>query len=148
MSDDENTENVKPKVNIQVGPGGDNASELSGLGSGGGQPENQKPYKKKTRGTRGGRKNRLRKMKESEKLLKESLVTTQESYHQSTMDRSVHPYRSRDGVDIIKKVQTKQYLRPENGKDLAYSFEKLIELRERNLSKVNVYSYLIPWPYI
>ena len=43
---------------------------------------------------------------------------------------------SRDGVDIIKKVQTKQYLRPENGKDLAYSFEKLIELRERNLSKV------------
>jgi len=110
LSDDENTENVKPKVNIQVGPGGDNASELSGLGSGGGQPENQKPYKKKTRGTRGGRKNRLRKMKESEKLLKESLVTTQ--------------------------VQTKQYLRPENGKDLAYSFEKLIELRERNLSKI------------
>ena len=53
---------------------------------------------------------------------------------------------SRDGVDIIKKVQTKQYLRPENGKDLAYSFEKLIELRERNLSKV-IFSYLILAPY-
>ena len=59
------------------------------------------------------------------------------------MDRPVHPFGSRDGVDIIKKVQTKQYLRPENGKDLAYSFEKLIELRERNLSKVNFCSYLI-----
>jgi len=135
LSGDENKENVKSVVNIQVGPGGDNASELSGLGSGGGQPENQKLYKKKTRGSRGGRKNRLRKMKESEKLLKVSLVNTQESYHQRTMDRSVH-FWPRDGVDIIKKVQTKQYLRPENGKDLSYSFEKLIEIRERNLSKV------------
>ena len=53
---------------------------------------------------------------------------------------------SRDGFDIIKKVQTKQYLRPDNGKDLAYSFEKLIELRERNLSKV-LFSHLIISPY-
>ena len=100
-SDDENTENVKPKVNIQVGPGGDNASEsMSGLGSGvSGQPENQKPYKKKTRGTRGGRKNRLRKMKESEKLLKESLVTAQESYQLGIIGHvMICSVRSRDGV--------------------------------------------------
>jgi len=102
LSDDENTENLKP-IQVQIGPGGD--AETVGTG---GQTENQKPYKKKTRGTRGGRKNRLRKMKESEKLLKESMVTSQ--------------------------IQTKQYLRPD--KDLAYSFEKLIELRERNLSKI------------
>ena len=85
LSDDENTENVKPKLNIKIGPGGDNV--LSGLGSGGGQSENQKPYKKKTRGTRGGRKNRLRKMKESEKLLKQSLVTAQEVYQHKSMDQ-------------------------------------------------------------
>ena len=112
LSDDENTENVKPKVNILVGPGGDNASELSGLGSGGGQSENQKPYKKKTRGTRGGRKNRLRKMKESEKLLKQSLVTAQRGYQHKSMDRSEEPQRivqlcpkSRDGVDRLKRFK-------------------------------------------
>jgi len=37
---------------------------------------------------------------------------------------------------VTNQVQAKQYLRPENGKDLAYSFAKLIDLRERNLSKI------------